>query len=68
MLDFLIQFALEMARALLVDEISSRVREKVIQFLIGRRNQRRTRMGWREFIRHRYRPVHRLRTEEEEDP
>jgi hypothetical protein len=65
MLDFLFQFALELARALLVDEFSSHVRARVVQFLISHRDSRWRRMGWREYIRHR--PIHRLPTDEEED-
>jgi hypothetical protein len=66
MLDFLFQFALELARALLIDGFSSGVRRRVIRFLVSRRERRR-RMGWREIIRRRNRYIHRLPTDEEED-
>jgi hypothetical protein len=66
MLDFLFQFVLELARALLIDGFSSGVRRRVIRFLVSRRERRR-RMGWREIIRRHNRYIHRLPTDEEED-
>lgn len=36
MLDLLIQFALELVRALLVDELSGRVRKNVTQWFVAR--------------------------------
>jgi hypothetical protein len=66
MLDLFFQFAMELARALLVDGFSSAVRRRVIRFLVSRR-ERRTRMGWKEIIRRRNRYIHRLPTEDEED-
>lgn len=67
MLDFLFQFALELARTLLIDGFSSGVRRKLIRLLVSRRDARRRRMGWREIIRRRNRYIHRLPTDEEED-
>jgi hypothetical protein len=67
MLDLFVQFALELVRALLVDELSERVRKNMTQWLIahGARSYRRALLNVHR--RNRVRLLNRLLTEIRED-
>ena len=67
MLDLLVQFTLELVRALLVDELSGRVRKNITEWLVARgtRSYRRTLLDVHR--RNRGRLLNRLLTEIRED-
>jgi hypothetical protein len=68
MLDLLLQFGLELVRALLVDELSGRVRRRLINLISARRSSDGRRTILDIHRRTKERLLHRLLTEREEDP
>lgn len=64
MADLLLQFVVEVLRSLLAEELSSRVRRRAAKYMMRRHARHRSEIGWREQLRLRKRPLHRLRTEE----
>lgn len=67
MLDLILQFAVDVVRALLVDELSGRVRNRLARYRGGRTAEGSGSVVLRAHRRNRDRLLHRLRTEIEAD-